>query len=191
MLCRAVGACVWLGTLEVWGWWLFLFILMQCWQSDRGFWSVCSLQCIVAGFLSIPRNWRNKPVNVSLLVLSLVYSQCPDLKLSCLWLWIMKKSLLSFVLAHNRAKSELPLISGLLGNLTPSYPEVLCTSITVRSHRWEALDGDGLSLPHPSPKDPLIASWFISHTKYLSCCSKLRVRQAGGTGKHLVVNRSQ
>lgn len=74
----------------------------------------------------------------------------------------MNKSLLSLVLAHREAKPELPLISGLLGNLTPSYPEtrvwVLCPFITVRPLLWEALARGGPNLPCPSPEEPLVSS---------------------------------
>lgn len=185
LLCGAVGACISLGTLEVWGWWLFCLFSCSADSQTGGFWSIFSLQCIAAEFILISRNWGNNSVNILLFMLSLVWSHLPDLKLSCLQLQIMNKSLLSLVSAHHKAKPQLALFSGLVGNLTPSHPEmrvwVLCPSITVRPHLWEALVGGGPNLPCPSPKDPcpwIIASRFISLIKYLSCCSKLEVMQA-------------
>lgn len=87
----------------------------------------------------------------------------------------MNKSLLSQVSAHHRFKPELPLISTLVGNLTPSQLEmwvwVLCPSVTVRPRLWEALAGGGPNLPCLSPKDP--SPWILSSLPHLSCLSNI------------------
>lgn len=160
VLCRAVGACVWWGALELWGCWIFLFVLMLCWQSDWAFWE-CFSHC--SSFSS----WGNEPLNILLFMQFLVWSLLPDLKLSCLQFQINKSLSSKEFLGHHRAKLEL--ISGLVGNLTPSCPGMSLGAGPIHHCQTPpvpALDAGGPNLPCPSPL--LLNSSFLPDSSLLS-----------------------